>query len=410
LIIRIAIVSVALSISVMIVASSMVHGFKKEISQKIFDFWGHIQITEAFTSSALETEPTIFPTGLVDSIKVIERVTYQWPIEFFGRSLDRTRELRTNGGIKYAYQYIQYPAVITTKDDMEGILIKGVSEDYPKAFFEDYLVEGNTLGYSSGEDRDLIISSVTSDRLFLSVGDQIILHFVKEGNLIQRRFNVAGVYKTGLGEYDKKVAFANAEAIQEVLSWTTDQVSGIEVVLDDIEDLEILNFYLYQETLPPDIYTRSIRQRAASIFDWLELQNLNEVIILGLMMMVCVVNMITALLILIVERTQMIGVLKALGARNWQVRKVFIRQATNILVKGLLWGNVVGLGICLLQKKFEFVKLQEEDYYLSVAPIDFNLPMILLINFGTLLVTILFLILPSYFISRISPTKAIRFS
>ncbi len=408
-IIWIAIVSVALSTSVMIVASSVVHGFKKEISQKIFDFWGHIQVTEAFTNPASETKPMTFPPGIIDSLYEIGGITYEWPMELFGRPLNRSTTRRTQGGVKHAFSYVQYPCVITTTDDLEGIFLKGLSTEYPQQFFERYLTEGS--GFSTSSDgRELIISQMTANRLFLAVGDQIIMNFVKEGDLIPRRFTICGIYSTGLAEYDRKLAFAQMSELQKILDWRSDQVSGIEVILDDIEDMDILNYYIYQEVLPPDIYTRTIRQRSASIFDWLDLQDINEVIILTLMLLVCVVNMITALLILILERTHMIGVLKSLGAHNWQLRKVFIRQAAYILSRGLLIGNLIGFGLCLLQQRFKFIKLREEDYYLAEAPIDFNFSMILLINLGTLLVTILFLILPSYFISKISPTKAIRFS
>jgi lipoprotein-releasing system permease protein len=221
---------------------------------------------------------------------------------------------------------------------------------------------------------------------------------------------VKGIYKTGLAEYDKKIAVLDMAHLQEVLDWTAGEVSGMEVVLDDIDDLMIMNEYLNQEILPTHLYTRSIRQVASSIFDWLDLQDINEVIILGLMLLVCVINMITALLILILERTHMIGVLKALGSTNWQVRKIFIRQAGHILLKGLFIGNLVGLILCALQRQFQFIRLREEDYYLAVAPIDFDATTILLINGGTFIITILFLILPSYFISRILPTRALRFN
>ncbi len=409
IIVRIAIISVALSISVMITASSMIYGFKKQISQKIFDFWGHIQVTEAFTNPILETSPIVFPEGIVDSLVSIQRVTYEWPMAIFGFELQQSRTRRTRGGVKSAFPYVQYPAAITTKEDMEGILIKGIASHYPRDFFDQYLI-GGSLSEADSTHRTLVISQMTADRLLLEVGDRILVHFIRNGNPYPRRFTVSGIYKTGLAEYDEKVAFAHMNTLQDVLGWQGDDVSGIEIVLDDIRDLDILNYYIYQEVLPPEIYTRTIKQRAASIFDWLELQNINEVLILGLMLLVCVINMITALLILILERTHMIGVLKSLGANNWQVRRIFIRQATNILVRGLLWGNGVGILLCMAQKHLEFIKLREEDYYLSVAPIDFNLPMILAINLGTLLLTILCLILPSYFVSRISPTKAIRFS
>lgn len=409
-IIRIAIATIALSVSVMIVASAMIHGFKKEISQKIFDFWGHIQITEAFTNPILEGTPMNYDPGLVDSILDIHRVVYEWPLEVFGHETNYPVEKKTKGGVKYVYRYIQYPAVLTTREEMEGLVLKGVSNDFPITFFSRYLVDGE--GFSSADtlQPEVLISQVTATRMGLEIGDKVNLYFIREGRPRARRFTVTGIYKTGLAEYDKKIAFIQIQHLQDVLDWSADEVSGIEVVLEDIDDLMIMNEYLNQEILPLHLYTRSIRQVASSIFDWLDLQDINEVIILGLMLLVCVINMITALLILILERTHMIGVLKALGATNWQVRKIFIRQAGHILLKGLIIGNAVGLALCALQKQFQFIRLREEDYYLSVAPIDFNITTILLINLGTFMVTILFLILPSYFISRILPTRALRFN
>lgn len=409
-IIRIAIATIALSVSVMIIASAMIHGFKKEISQKIFDFWGHIQITEAFTNPILEGTPMQYDPGLVDSIKQVSRIVYEWPLEILGFDTHRYVKKRTRGGVKYVYRYIQYPAVLTTREEMEGLVLKGISSDFPDTFFDRYLQEGTGLSLRDSLEAQILVSKATATRMHLTPGDRVNLYFIKEGKPRARRFVVAGIYKTGLAEYDKKVSFIRMDHLQEVLDWSDQEVTGIEVVLADIEDLMIMNEYLNQEILPTHLYTRSIRQVSASIFDWLDLQDVNEVIILGLMLLVCVINMITALLILILERTHMIGVLKALGSTNWQVRKIFIRQAGHILLKGLVIGNAVGLGLCWLQKNFEFITLREEDYYLAVAPIDFSIGTILLINSGTFIITILFLILPSYFISRILPTRALRFN
>ncbi len=410
-IIQLAIASIALSVAVMIVASSMIHGFKKEISQKIFDFWGHIQITEASANPILEGTPMRYEENLLDSILSIRQVVYEWPFDILGLETNFLVHKRTQGGVKFAYRYIKYPAVLTTPDDMEGLILKGVSDDFPRDFFSRYLIEGEGLSKTDSlPAREILISQITANRLTLANEDQVILYFIKDGQPRPRRFTVRGIYKTGLAEYDKKLAFLDMAHLQEVLDWSSEEVSGMEVVLDEIDDLPILNEYINQEILPPHLYTESIRQVASSIFDWLDLQDINEVIILGLMLLVCIINMITALLILILERTHMIGVLKALGSTNWQVRKIFIRQAGFILMKGLLIGNLVGLTLCLLQKKFQFIRLREEDYYLAVAPIDFNLTTILMINLGTFILTILFLILPSYFISRILPTTSLRFN
>ncbi|MCB0670135.1 MAG: ABC transporter permease [Saprospiraceae bacterium] len=410
MIIRIAIATIALSVSVMIVASAMIHGFKKEISQKIFDFGGHIQITEAFTNPILEGTPMQYEAGLIDSIKEVKRVTYEWPLDILGFETNRYVRKRTRGGVKYVYRYIQYPAVLTTREDMEGLILKGVSDDFPGTFFDRYLQDGTGLSLNDSLATEILVSQVTALRLHLSVGDRVNLYFIKEGPPRARRFTVTGIYKTGLAEYDKKFALIDMGHLQDILDWSPEEVTGIEVVLDDIDDLPIMNEYLNLEVLPTHLYTRSIRQVASSIFDWLDLQDINEVIILGLMLLVCVINMITALLILILERTHMIGVLKALGSTNWQIRKIFVRQAGHILLKGLAIGNLVGLGLCYLQKNFQFIKLREEDYYLAVAPIDFSVSTILIINLGTFIITILFLILPSYFISRILPTRALRFN
>lgn len=410
-IIRLAIASVALGISVMIVSSSMINGFKKEISLKIFDFWGHIHVTDVYGVSPDEASPIDYDAALIDSLLDVDRIYYEAPISIFGRELDQTRNKRTKGGIKYAYRYIQNPGILSTKEDMEGMVFKGIAEDFPEDFFKKYMVAGRVIDRSAGADaRELVVSRMTATRMQLESGDQVLVHFIKEDRPQRKRFTVVGIYKTGLAEYDKRVAFLHLSHLQDALDWDVGQVSGIEVVLDDLDDIEIMDAFVDQQILPPHLYTRSIRQKAASIFDWLDLQSINEVLILGLMLAVCVINMITSLLILILERTQMIGVLKALGANNWQVRKIFIRQAARILIVGLVIGNGLGLLLCFLQKQFKFITLREEDYYLAVAPIDINVPVLLFINIGTLVVTVLFLILPSYFISRISPTKAIRFS
>jgi len=410
-IMQIAIGSVALSVAVMIIASAMINGFKKEISQKIFDFWGHIQITDAFTSHVLESTPILNDPALIDSLLQIESIYYDWPLEVLGLRLAKSTTRQTSGGVKQAYPYIQYPGILSTNQDMEGLLLKGLADDFPVDFFARYLEEGEPVGaMKEGGQRPLVISRMTAQRMKLELGDAVRIHFIREGKPVPRRFDITGIYKTGLSEYDRKVAFLRIEHLQKVLGWSSDEVGGIEVVLDDIEDLDILDAYIYQEILPPDQYTQTIRQRATSIFDWLDLQNTNEAIILTLMLIVCIINMITALLILVLERVHMIGVLKALGSDNWQIRKIFIEQAAQIMLKGLLIGNALGITLCLLQKKFEFIKLREEDYYLAVAPIDINFWLILAINVGTLLISIVFLVFPSYFVSRITPTKAIRFS
>ncbi|MCB0632823.1 MAG: ABC transporter permease, partial [Lewinella sp.] len=305
---------------------------------------------------------------------------------------------------------------------IEGIILKGVGPDYDWTFLEKYIQEGTFLHFSDGENaasrdstnapasREILISRQTADRLQIGVGDEFRVNFVEEkGSQLQRRFTVAGIYKTGLEEYDRKFALVDIREIQQLMGWKPTQISGFEVLLDNIDDLAAFNEYIFYDIIPNNLYSETIRDKSPEIFDWLDLQNVNEVVILGLMIIVAIINMVTALLILILERTNMIGTLKALGSSNWSIRKIFLYYAGYITVMGLFWGNIIGLGICFIQDRFELIRLSEADYYLSVAPVHINLWTILILNLGTLVVILLFLIVPSYIVTRISPVKAIRF-
>jgi lipoprotein-releasing system permease protein len=275
---------------------------------------------------------------------------------------------------------------------------------------DQYIKRGKRLGIQdSTMSRDILISEQTAKRLQIDTGDTFIVHFVEKGEQLQRRFFVSGVYKTGLEEYDQKFALVDIRQIQQLLGWSEQEVSGFEVFIDEIDDLIPLAEHIYFEELPNDLYAETIREKLPEIFDWLDLQNINEIVILGLMVIVAIINMVTALLILILERSNMIGILKALGSSNWSIRKIFLYYAAYIILVGLFWGNLIGIGLCVFQDQFEFIKLSEENYYLSTAPIAINLWTIVALNAGTLLVTLVFLIIPSYLVTSVSPVKAIRF-
>lgn len=226
---------------------------------------------------------------------------------------------------------------------------------------------------------------------------------------MRRLFQVGGIYKTGLEEYDRKFALCDIRVVQDLLGWNHRQVAGFEIWLDDIHDLDLYNSYIYDEVLPPDLLCVSIRDKFPAIFEWLQLQDYNEVVILSLMLAVAIVNMITALLVLVLERTTMIGVLKALGETNGRIRQIFLYHAAVITLTGMFWGNLLGIGFCLLQDRYHLISLNEADYYLSYAPVQLNWFPWLLINLGTLAVTLVFLLLPSFVVSKISPVRAIRF-
>lgn len=410
LIIRIAVVAVALSVAVMIATNALIAGFKKEIGDKVFGFWGHIHITDTdISTSLLEAFPIKTKQPFYPYLDTIKNVEYYETRNFLGYEWERLT--KTKGGIRHIQVFAIKPGIIKAKSEIEGILLKGVGKDFEWDFMERYLVKGQKLTLTdTSMSSDILISQQTASRLRIDVGDSFIVHFVQGGEQLKRRFTVSGIYKTGLEEYDKIFALVDIRQIQRLLGWQEDEVSGFEVFLDDIEDLSIITEYIYYEKLPNNLYAETIRDKLREIFEWLELQNINEVVILTLMVVVAIINMITALLILILERTNMIGTLKALGATNWNIRRIFLYHAAYIVIVGLFWGNLTGIGLCILQDQFELIKLSEENYYLSVAPVQLKLWSILIINIGTLLVTLVFLIVPSYLVTSISPVKAIRFN
>jgi lipoprotein-releasing system permease protein len=412
LIIRIAIVAVALSMAVMIVATALIAGFKKEISDKIFGFWGHIHITEANVNrTLLDVYPVSRDQDFLPGLDSLGSVPYWQPFRLFGREypglmLDKS----TRGGVKHVQVFALKPGIIETKQAIEGIILKGVSTDFNWDFLARYLQEGEALDLSDSTASDgILISRQTADRLNVGVGDRFIVYFVERNNQLRRAFRIQGIYKTGLEEYDRKFALVDIRKIQQMLDWEEDQVAGFEVFIDDIRDLQVLSEYIYFEKLPRDLYSETIREKFPGIFEWLDLQDINEKVILALMLIVSIINMVTALLILILERTNMIGVLKALGQTNWGIRKIFLYYGLFILSVGLFWGNLIGIGLCLIQKHFQVITLSEADYYLAVAPVALDPTTILSLNLLAVLVIMLFLLLPSYLVSRIRPVQAIRF-
>jgi lipoprotein-releasing system permease protein len=231
---------------------------------------------------------------------------------------------------------------------------------------------------------------------------------VKNGTMLKRNFKISGIYKTGLEEYDSKFALVDIRKVQQLQGWEDNQIGGYEVFIDDISKIDHWAEVIYSNVLPPELNVQSIRDKLPEIFEWLSLQDINEVVILSLMVVVAIINMVTALLILMLERTRMIGILKSLGSSNWSIRRIFMFYAGIIASKGMFWGNIIGVSICLLQKYGHFIKLSEENYYLNEAPILLNFSHILFLNLGTILVIVLFLILPTWLITRISPVRTLR--
>ncbi len=410
-IIRIATAAVALSLAVMILTSALIRGFKNEIVNKMFGFWGHIHIMDTRVSNTYEPMPFNRNLDFVARLDSMESLDYLVVEDrgIFG-SNEKVTKAKTRGGIAHAQVFAQIPGIIKTKDELEGIILKGVDTDFNWDFIRQYIISGDTLDVGSpGMNEGIMISQYTADRLRLDTGAQFIIYFVRDNRQLQRRFKVSGIYRTGLEDSDKKFALVDLARVQDILGWSPNQISGIEVFVDDIDDADVIAEYLYIEELPTQLYAESIRRKFPNIFEWLDLQNINGIVILSLMTIVAVINMITVLLILILERTNMIGILKSLGAHHTSIRKIFLYHGFHMIIKGLVWGNVIGIGVALLQKHFKLIRLNEADYYLSHAPIDLNLFQVLVLNGATIVVIMLFLILPTYLITRIDPVKTIQF-
>ncbi len=410
-IIRIAIVAVSLSVAVMIAASALISGFKSEISKKIFEFWGHIHISSAITDSpSADATPVSDSLPFVADLRQLRQIEYDAPRTILGVEMEEEVPHTTHGGIRHIQEFALKPGIIRSKTAMEGIVLKGVGRSFDWENLQPYIEEGRPpMVGDTAASQDILLSRQTANRLQVGVNDKFIVHFVKGDQQAKRLFQVCGIYKTGLEEYDRKFALCDLRQVQELLNWEPGQVAGFEVWLDDIRDLDAFNNHIYNEVIPPDLVSASIRERFPAIFEWLQLQDLNEFVILGLMLAVAIINMITALLVLVLERTNMIGILKALGEKNGRIRQIFLYHAAIITLNGMFWGNLIGIGLCLLQEKFKFIRLNEADYYLSYAPVRFEWMTLLTINVGTLLITLLFLLIPSLVVSKIAPVKAIRF-
>ncbi|WP_420461390.1 ABC transporter permease [Neolewinella sp.] len=417
-IIAIAVVAVAISMATMVVASALISGFKTEISVKIFGFWGHVHITDenAANDIMLTTEyPISTQQSFYPSLEETGRITYRDFEDPFGSN--STKERTTAGGIRHIQPFILLPGIISVFQegerlaDTEPLILKGIDQDFGWEDFAQYMVEGEQLRVTSDStSRGILISNSTARRLKIGVGDRVdFVYFSGLREEKSRAFSVQGIYKTGLEEYDSKFAIVDIKQLRRLLNWRDDEVGGFEVVLDDIDDLEAFANYIHYDVLPQHLYADSIRNKLRELFNWLDIQDYNGIIILILVVLVAVINMMTALLILILERTNMIGTLKALGQDNWSIRQIFLYYAGFIVIVGLLLGNVIGLGLAFLQKTFGIVKLDEESYYLDVAPIKLEWLMILGLNVGTFVVTLAFLVLPSYLVTKIDPVKAIRF-
>lgn len=385
-IIKIAIIAVALGVIMMLLSLAIGFGMQDRIREKVAAFSGHI-IISAFDAN--NSDVTLKPIN---------------------KNQDFYPEFKDIEGIKKVQVYATKAGIIRTVKDFEGVIFKGVDAHYDWTLFKNYLIAGQIPNLTTTKkSKEMLISNAISNRLGLKIGDRFNTFFFDEkGNNKARNFTVVGIYKTAFDDFDKAYIIGDIRHIQKLNKWNSNQVGGFEVLLDDFKTIDEKGIEIYSETFST-LNVKTIKEKYGDIFEWLKLFDTNIAMIIIIMIFVAAINMITALLVLILERTQMIGMLKAMGATNWSIRKIFLYNATYIIFKGLLLGNVIALTFIGLQKYFKILPLDPATYYVNHVPVSINFSTIFILNFGVLILCLLILIIPSIVIAKISPVKAIKF-
>lgn len=386
-IIKIAISAIAIGIIMMIVSVATGIGLQQKIREKVSAFNGQIIISNYDNNNS---EITLIPIS---------------------KKQDFYPNFKSVPEVGHIQAIASKAGIIRTENAFEGIVFKGVGADYNWNNIKEYLVEGKLPDFSKTLNEEVIISRFLADRLNLKLGDSFNTFFIKEeqGKLPNsRRFKIAGIFSSGFQDFDATYIIGDIRHIQRINKWNPDQVGAFEVFVKDFSTIKQTGNQIY-EKISSNLDTKTITEKYSYIFDWLQLFDFNIIVILGIMILVATINMVVALLVLILERTQMIGILKAVGANNWVVRKVFLYNAFYLIIRGLFWGNLIGISLLLIQQQFGIVHLNPENYYVNQAPVYLNWGYIALLNLLTITVCFLVLLIPSYIITKISPVKAIRF-
>ena len=382
---RLAVASVALAIIVMLIAWAVVVGFKNQIRDKVIGFVAPIHVQSLDNNESVEETPFCLDSLLVSRLNSIDGIAH--------------------------YQMVANKAgMIKTDDEIQGVVLKGVDGNYDWSYFSHCLIKGQTPAYKADErSADVLLSKVIADKMLLDVGDDVRVWFIdKDMQARGRKFTVSGIFETGLFEFDERFVFADLNQIRKLNGWDDDEAGLVEIALDDDADADEVNNRLYY-SLPANLASYTARESNPKVFDWLDLLDTNVWLIMALMLLVAGITVVSMLLIIIIERTSTIGLLKAMGASNKFVREVFLRRSLRILFVGMLIGNVIGLGFCLLQQQTGLIKLDAATYYLSAVPVELHLSTVVFINLGTFMLWVLMLLIPTSVINRISPTKSIRF-
>ena len=386
----IAMVGIAIGLAVMIITVAVVIGFKREVRNKVTGFGSHIQITNFDAVRSYETHPVVVGDSMMAA-------------------------LAANPDIKHVQRYSTKPGMIKTDDAFQGMVLKGVGPEFDATFFRDNLLEGEIPAFSdSASTGQVVISKALVDKLKLKLGDKIFTYYIQD-NVRGRPLIVTGIYQTNFSEYDNLFLLTDLYTVNRLNNWKPDQVSGAELQVKDYDRLADITYEVAESTdnradkYGGVYFVQNIEESNPQIFEWLGLLDLNVWVILILMIGVAGFTMISGLLIIIIERTNMIGILKALGANNLTIRKVFLWFSVFLIGKGMIWGNAIGLVFCLIQSQFHLFKLDPESYYVDSVPVSFNVWLFLLINAGTLLASVLMLLGPSYLITKINPASSMRY-
>lgn len=382
-VIVIAITGIALGVLAMLLSVMIVTGFRNEISGKVTGFMSHMRIHKFDSNNSFEDIPLSKNAAFISSIKSIN-------------------------GIKNIQPYAYKAGILKTKEEIQGIVLKGIDSDFDKSFFSKKLIAGKFPDLADSSNRQVAISKTLSEKLNLKVGDSFLVFFIQQDKKV-RKLDVTGIYNTGLNEdFDNIYIICNIALIRKINNWKADEIGGYEVNINNLDELDNVSKEIYQRV---DYQTnvQTIRDIYPQIFNWLDLQNLNVLVIITLISLVAGITMISTLLILVLENSRQIGLLKALGAEDKLINITFRKVAASILLRGMLWGNILGLGFAFLQWKFHFIGLDESSYYISSVPINFTISGILIINLATYTVCMLMLLIPGKIISKINPIKVLRF-
>ncbi len=388
--VRIATIGIALGLAVMLISVAVVIGFKQEIRNKTIGFGGHIQVTNFDNNNTYEMNPIKADKALISSITSIN-------------------------GVKHLQRFATKPGIIKTNSEFQGIVLKGIDVGFDWNFFKSNLLQGTIIDLKNTvSSNQVVISKYLANLLGLKLGDSFFTYFIQD-QVRARKFKIVGIYSTNFIEYDKLFILADMRQVQALNNWDKDSFSGLEVLITDFDRIDEVGDAVYSATANKfnkegkTYSTQTIKQLNPQIFSWLDLLDMNVWVILILMLSVAGFNMISGLLILILERTNMIGILKSIGATNWSVRKIFLFHSFFLIAKGMFWGNVIGLSLCAFQYFSGIIPLDPEAYYVATVPISFNWLYIFLLNAGTLLASILIMIGPSYLITKITPANIIRY-